>query len=254
MRRLGDKRKEQEKQEKQRLQPFHAYVATPAYDGKVDTDYSQSLAETAFCCPLWGVHLTAGVMGNGAFIEMARNVFVKFFLEKYTDATHLFFIDADLKFEARAFIALVRANLPICAGVYRRRQEPEDYPVRWTEHPEQGGLWVEDDGWVMCDRVPTGFLCIRRDVVEEMSAEAHKVTLTDQGVVPWLFETQLTDDGRFMGEDFVFCDKYRAKYNRPIPVWADLDFRHGGYDCNFHQYLSRLIAENNQKQTMSGAA
>ena len=33
-----------------------------AYDGKVDCDYSQSLAETAFCCPLYNVQITAGVM------------------------------------------------------------------------------------------------------------------------------------------------------------------------------------------------
>jgi len=234
------------------LQPYHAYVATPAYDGKVDTDYSQSLAEAAFCSPLYGVHLTAGVMGNGAFIEMARNVFVKFFLEKYTEATHLFFIDADLKFEARAFIGLIRANLPICAGVYRRRQEPEDYPARWTPHPELGGLWVEE-GWVMCDRVPTGFMCIRRDVVEEMAAEAHKVSLPDQGTVPWLFETKLTDDGRFMGEDFVFCDKYREKYGKPIHVWPDADFVHGGYPCNFQAYLAKEI-EKAKELDLSGAA
>lgn len=218
----------------------HVYVATPAYDGKVDTDYSQSLAEAAFCSPMYQVNFTAGVMGNGAFIEMARNVFVKMFLEDYKECTHLFFIDADLRFHPNAFIGLLKANLPVCAGIYRRRQEPEDYPVKLSEHPEVGGLWVEDD-WVMCDRVPSGFLCISREVVEEMAAEAEKINLVDHGEVPWLFETMKTEDHRFMGEDFVFCEKYRKKYGKPIPIWPDFDFIHGGYKCNFAEFLQRAI-------------
>jgi len=244
MSKLGAKRK------KERI---HAYVATPAYDGKVDVGYSQSMTEAAFCCPLHQIYVTASYMGNGAFIELARNVFVKYFLEKEEckDATHLFFVDSDLKFEARAFVGLLKANLPICAGAYRRRQEPEEYPVKWTPHPELGGLWVED-GWIMCDRVATGFLCISRQVIEEMAAEAKKVHVTDEGTVPWLFETKLTEDGRFMGEDFVFCDKYREKYGKPIPVWPNFDFVHAGYKCNFEDFLSRQIEAQEKAQVANG--
>ncbi len=61
------------------------YVATPAYDGKVDTDYSQSLADAAFVCAIFGVRFSAAVMGNGAFIDLARNFFVKIFLEEHPD-------------------------------------------------------------------------------------------------------------------------------------------------------------------------
>lgn len=245
MSKLGDKR---------RVKPdrWHAYICTPAYDGKVDCDYSQSLAEAAFCSPLYQVQITAGVMGNGAFIELARNVFVKKFLEEFTDATHLFFIDADVKFTPNAFIGLMRSGLPICAGVYRRRQEPEDYPATWTQHPTLGGLWVED-GWVMCDRVPTGFLCISRQVLEEMAADAPKVKIVGQGEVPWLFYTKMDEENRFVGEDFSFCDDYRKRYGKPIHVWPDIDFVHGGYKGNFLKYLEREIEKEEAKQ-LSGAA
>ena len=59
----------------------HIYICTPAYDGKVECNYSQAMAEAAFCAPLYGIRITAGVMGNGAFIDLARNIFVKKFLE-----------------------------------------------------------------------------------------------------------------------------------------------------------------------------
>ena len=249
----------------------HVMVCTPAYDGKVDVDYAGALADTAFSCPLFGVKVKHMVMGNGAFIEMARNIFVKKFLEleEFAECTHLFFIDSDLKWEARAFVGLVRSGLPICAGVYRHRQEPETYPAKWTPNPDNGGLWVQQD-FVMHDRVPTGFLCISRKVLEEMAAEAPLVITRDEGVVPWLFGTRfdLTAEtappevpdiyngemvGRFMGEDFAFCDDYRAKYGEPIPVWADFDFRHGGYEGNYHRYLAEQIEAHANLQAVENA-
>lgn len=241
-RKLGQKRKS-----------LHAYVCTPAYDGKVECNYSQSLAEAAFCCPLYNIKLTAGVMGNGAFIELARNIFVKRFIEEFKDCTHLFFIDADLKFEARAFIGLMQANLPICAGVYRRRQEPEEYPFRATDNPEGGGLWFIDD-WLQCSRVPTGFLCIRRDVIEEMAQDAKKVNVHGQdGPVPWLFYTKFDEQGRFIGEDYAFCDDYVARYKAQIPVWSNFDFVHGGHPGNLFKWLEKAHDAEQQIATSSAA-
>ena len=247
---LGDKRKEPN-----RVKPgnWDVYIATPAYDGKVDCDYSQSLAEAAFCSPLYQVKMTASVMGNGAFIDLARNIFVKMFLEDFPEATHLFFIDADLKFPPQAFIGLIRSGLPIAAGVYRRRQEPEDYPVRWVENPDTGGLWLED-GWLMCDRVPTGFLCISREVIEEMSKDAVKLKIHGQnGDVPQLFYTRVDEEGRFIGEDYCFCDDYTKKYGKPIHVWPDVDFVHGGYKGNLAKYLERRILEAEAEKQTSAA-
>jgi hypothetical protein len=239
------------------VKPYHPYICTPAYDGKVDTDYAMALAEAAFCCPLFQVQITASVVANGAFIELARNMFVKWFLEEHTDCTHLFFIDGDLKFPANAFIGLARAGLPICAGVYQRRQEETDYPVKWAEHPTEGGLWVEDD-WVMAERVPTGFLCIERSVVEEMAKDARKLHVQMKGEweeVPELFYTDITDDDppRFMGEDFAFCDDYRKKYGKPIPVWPNIDFIHGGYECNLSEYLEEQLEKEDAENATSAA-
>lgn len=231
--------------EKRKREKIHVFVATPAYDGKVDSDYSQSLAEAAYCSPLYGVNFTAGVMGNGAFIEMARNVYVKMFLEDNPDCTHLFFIDADLRFHPNAFIGLLKSGLPICAGMYRRRQPDEDYPVQITNHPEVGGLWVED-GWIMCNRVPTGFLCISRQVLEEMAEDAEKISVIEHKDVPWIFETKITDDKKFMGEDFAFCDKYVEKYQQPIPVWPGFEFKHGGYECCWETYIHKMIEKKKE--------
>jgi len=278
MSKLGDRRKHQQAEISQRPN-LHAYICTPAYDSKVECNYSQALAEASFCAPLYNIRITAGVMGNGAFIDLARNIFVKRFLEEFTDTTHLFFIDADLRFQPNAFIGLMQANLPISAGIYRRRQEPEEYPFRGVENPDGGGLWFVDD-WLQCDRVPTGFLCIRRDVLTEMAADAPKISIANNGLVPWVFHTEFegdglkalaekynlsdefvakygkwlpTDESKFVGEDFGFCNDYQRKYGKPIPAWTNFDFTHGGYQCNLFNWLTKEVDKIEQDKELKAA-
>lgn len=257
---------------------IRAFVATPAYDGRVLTDYAISIAESCHIAPLFGIHVQASVMGNGAFIDIARNIFVKMFLD--SDATHLFYIDADLRWEARAFVSLLQSGLPICAGVYPKRQTPEEYPVGMAPHPKTGGVWVTDGegndaetGWIQCERVPTGFLCIRRDVVEMMVANSPMQALGKQPPHPMLFLAtpfvrdennrhrnvdmidgtfKPTDAVDFIGEDFYFCDRYRRLTGKTIPAWPDFDFTHGkDWTGNWHQFLNRQsIIETEKKASV----
>lgn len=233
---------------------IHAYVATPAYDGRVLTDYAISLAESIQYATQHGIQTTAAVMGNGAFIELARNTFVQLFLK--TDCTHLFFIDADLRWPAKAYAGLLAADLPISAGVYPKRQDPHEFPCHWMNNAD--GTILLREHWVMCDRVPTGFLCIRRDVVEAMVAECETIRAKTEvsETQPYLFETYVNENKDFVGEDFAFCAKYVKKYGEGIPVFPDFDFTHGvRWKGNFHNYLNQL-AEGAQKieQTSSVAA
>jgi hypothetical protein len=96
----------------------------------------------------------------------------------------------------------------------------------------------------MANRVPTGFLCISRKVIEEMAAEARQLDIHGQdGPVPELFYTKIGDDNRFIGEDYAFCDDYVKKYGKPIHVWPDIDFSHGKYDCNYLTYLEKKVEQ-----------
>lgn len=237
---------------------LHPYICTPAYNGQVDSDFAHALAETAFACGRAGVQITAGVLGNVGFIELARNIFVKKFLEdpELQGCTHLFFLDGDLKFEWRAFLGLLTSGMPVAAGVYRRRQDPEDYPFKPAENPEGGGLWFVDD-WLQCERVPTGFLMISREVLTEMVKDCRKVFTADHpSGIPWLFELTYEpiegkDMTRLIGEDYSFCDKYVAKYGQYIPVWSNLDFVHHGFKGNLYKWLEAEKAKADRGEDSS---
>lgn len=239
---------------------IHAFVATPAYDGKVQTSYAQSLAESFRDAALIGVKTTACVMGNGAFIDLARNIFARLFLE--SDCTHLFFIDADLKWESRSFLSLLTADLPVCAGAYPKRQKPEEYPLRFVTKKDGTGLEMHGD-WIMCDRVATGFLCIERSVIEKMTARApmiiDKNRHSPQPPTAQLFYTYRQDDGRFVGEDFAWCKDYCEQFNDYIWVYPDFTFTHNNdYTGNWHDFLvrdaERIMAEEAAQTKEQSAA
>ena len=224
---------------------IHAFVATPAYNGKVDTDYAIALAESCQMATMHGIRVTAVVISNSCFIDLCRNTLVAMFLK--TDCTHLFFIDSDLRWEPRALVGLLKSGRPVCAGAYRKREEPESYPLTWIE--EDGGVRL-DGGWLKCSRVATGFLCIERRVIEEMAASSRLITQAspDFPHVPRLFYTDVLEDGRFIGEDYAWCDDYLAKYGDPIYLWPDFDMVHGGYACNFHKYMNDIAEKLMQEE------
>lgn len=151
--------------------------------------------------------------------------------------------------------------------------------MKHADNPDGGGLWFVND-WLQCERVPTGFLCISRRVLEEMADEAPCMEVADQkGGVPWLFDLKkevvesatvkgrpiaktygearkMIEAGqdpagifRLIGEDYTFCDKYREKYGKNIPVWSNFEFTHHGFKGNFWDYLNKKKDESEVLQS-----
>ena len=113
-----------------------------------------------------------------------------------------------------------------------------------------GGLQVVQGGWVECERVPTGFLCIQRNIIEEMAKDAKMWKQHKSPDIPALFYTQVLEDGRYMGEDFSWCDDYCDRYDTHIHVWPDFDFVHGGYKCNWHSFMNEQVDKYEQAKSM----
>ena len=188
--------------------------------------------KAAYHCAKEGIELETVFIHGGIFIDNARSLLVKRFLK--TDCTHLFFIDADLGFESDALAGLILADNPISVGVYPKR-DMDKTMFNCTVHEPQ----EYRDGWLRLDRAATGFMCIRRDVLVEMSKDAWKCDLGQGGITPMVFYTQ--HGNTFVGEDYSFCADYDAHFMGVFkePIWAftDITFDHDGHLGNLHETL-----------------
>jgi len=213
------------------------HIATPAYEGKVHAGYAQCLLVAGQICYRNGIEVSSTIPKNGMFIHIARNILVRQFLEE-TDCTHLMFIDSDLKFPPESVYGLANAGLPVAAGIYRQREEKMRYVFRLPDNKI-----IMNNGWLRVDRLPGGFMCIRRDVLQEMTDRAPRVKVTNQGDLPYVFRLQ--DEGSFIGEDLCWCDDYTKLYHegvfeQPIWIWPDITFDHNGYVGNLSWHMDEF--------------
>lgn len=135
-------------------------------------------------------------------VDDARNTLVSRFLE--SNCTDLVFIDDDVSWKPEDLVKLCEYDRDVVAATYPLKQEDEDYPVAFLGGPIQ----ADEDGLIEVAGVPTGFLRIRRHVLEKLANQSKWFENRSGWQVPLIFERQL-HDGRRRGGDYTFCCKWR---------------------------------------------
>jgi predicted O-methyltransferase YrrM len=192
-------------------------LATTAYDSP-DASYTFSIARSREALSAAGIQSAYYLLQGNCHVDDARNAVVRDFLD--SDCTELVFLDADVSWEPEALIALCRIDRDLVGGIYpyRRESDEETMPVR---HLPQ--ITVDDDGLVEVEGLPTGFMRIKRHVLETMAATA-KHFIKDEGKPhPVLFERDYFGGGR-RGGDIRFCMVWREMGGK---VFAAPDLRLG---------------------------
>lgn len=184
---------------------MHVLIATPTYDAKVTVGYMMSLFGLTRLLSEneinYSLHLTSNTLIPRSRDELA------YMAMSNPEVTHLFFIDADVSFNANVPAALLeRADYPIIAAVYPRRNAiPIQFPVAPLSVPES----VDARGALKVTAAPTGMMLIRKDVLLEtakVSPIKYANRLNQKDGIPHIFE-ELMYENHLMGEDFSFCIK-----------------------------------------------
>lgn len=162
------------------------------------------------------------------FIAKARNKLVNDFLVNHPTVDNLFFIDDDLGWPAEKVLEFCERDEDILCGVYPKKSEEPDWPV--VICGDDGEL-VEKDGLIKCVRGPTGFMRIKRRVLEAMLP--HAPMFLDMNIkgepeqTPGFFASGVAPDGWFWTEDYIFCQNAAAA---GFEIWCDpdIEFKHRG--------------------------
>jgi hypothetical protein len=221
-------------------------VATPCFGGQVSVLYAASLFELQKQVRGYkDFNLKVLFKDGDALITRARASLISQFLDD-PSATHLLFVDADIGFEAERVLRLIECGAEMCAAVYpikridwekvkstikTARPNPAAAALQYVFEVDDPNAVTEKGGFVKVRYAGTGFLMIRRGVLEKMCTRYPQlqykrdhsidaVTESDNRFA--LFECMIAEDGTYLSEDFAFCKRWTDMGGE---IWADLDSR-----------------------------
>jgi hypothetical protein len=178
------------------LQSSNVLIATPAYNDVFYEPYVRSLFNTQRIANQIGMKLVLGVLGGGFYIEPARNVLAQIFLE--SDCTHLFFIDADIGWKPENFFDLILSEKQMIGATYPKKT----LPITYCHHPKDPISDLEEPTEV--NALPAGFLCIRRDALNQFKLRYPERTCFNENGFDYEFFTGELRNGKRQGEDIWF--------------------------------------------------
>lgn len=174
--------------------------ATPMYGGQCTEPFFHSVMRIIRELVLLGVEYDWLTEKNESLVHRARMEMAATFLR--TNHSHLFWIDADIEFEPEHVVALWNLQVDIACGVYAMKKAEKQWFAAWKD-----GALVKDldqfNGPIEVDYAGTGFLLIRRNVLETLAASVPSWEGA-KGPVPALFMTPI-HNGCLESEDYHFC-------------------------------------------------
>ena len=208
--------------------PRFVVFATPTLAHQLSAEYVTSLMLTCAALDREGIPYTTLFVGGDPYLAKVRNQLATQFLRDHPEATDLFFIDDDVGWQPDAVLRMLNCEADVLAGVYPKKQETVAFPV---ELDVDGGALTWNGRLLKAKMVPTGFLRIRRHVLEQMASVSKQYggqMPTDPQVHIEFFTTGIDpDDGAWCGEDVAFCRRWR-KMGGTIWVDPDITFSHVG--------------------------
>ena len=202
------------------------------YGGQCTGNYVQSLLNFMQLCGNEKIPMQCAFMFNESLITRARNGLAHQFLT--TDCTHLFFVDADIKFRPEDAYHMIKADVPLICGVYPKKE------INWTEVKKAFANGAEEKDiakytgsfvvnlvggaqsvTVRADQPAeilaggTGFMLIKREVFETLmpTTPQYNNDLPNLGMGTKIYDffqtSHCKESGRLLSEDYHFCVKYR---------------------------------------------
>lgn len=233
-------------------------IATPCYGGMLCHTYLHAIVKLKELLLKYNIQCTLHTIAKESLITRGRGYFVSLFLT-LKEFTHLFFIDADISFDAESVLRMILADRDIIAGIYPKKHVDFKKIIstyneaikenRMTLLPQatydycinlEANEIAIDNGIIEALYVGTGFMLIRRNVIEKM-VEEYPETQYKNDVEGYFMPNNMNENNfymlfdciidpeskRYLSEDFTFCHRWR-KLGGKIYVDINCDLTHSG--------------------------
>ena len=202
-------------------------ICTPCFGGNIRIEYMNSIMGLITYFQRLNIKHEMYCIPFESLIPRARNVSATKFLK--SDHTHMMFIDADIQFDPRSVLKMISEDKDIIGGAYPKKVLKFDQMKKYIDKANSiqdiialssaYAINVSEEqtvknGVVSVLDAPTGFLLIKKRVIEKMIEEypdtKYKNDIkayepcTDNGYCYDLFQSKVMD-GRYVSEDYGFC-------------------------------------------------
>ena len=208
---------------------LHLVIGTPMYGGMCTSEYTQSLLNLSESANKSDVKLTTIFLGNESLIQRGRNTVAHHFMN-LPDATHLLFIDADIKFRTQDIVRMIQADKSLIVGPVALKgydwEEIRQAAVNGEDDiGRTGGVFninklsgidmVDENTPFEIEHGGNAFMMIRRDVFETLKPHTPIYTnggrsLPDDVEIYDYFRVEINKDtNHLLSEDYFLCHSYR---------------------------------------------
>ena len=208
----------------ERLRGTHIHFLIPCYGGNISEGTFASFVRFTMLAMRYGIPFSLDTMVNESLIPRGRNNLIAKALAN-TAATHIMFIDADIRFEPEAILRLALHNVGVACGLYPMKGIPIKYVLNIVPGARRNGSLFE------VSTSGTGFMMIKREIIEKlievMPERKYKDSLNlgaqYEKHMYALFDTMIDENGHYLSEDWTFCKFVREKLR--VPVWIDTEIK-----------------------------
>ena len=254
-------------------------ILTPCYGSVCFVNYVFCIIKTKEVFKYYDIPLKIEFCKNDSLVTRARNNLVAKAMSDVT-VTHLMFIDNDITWDPVNIIKLIIANKPIVGGIYPLKKynweklanDPE-YIKKMIEKKNNSRVKniMDDDLLVQYSllnynlnhignsikiennltevkHVATGFMMIKRGVIEKMSEAFPHTKYTDD--VNYLEEHENkyayalfdcgVEGGHYLSEDWLFCNRWK-KIGGKVYIDVSINLSHTGIEQYNGSFLSTII-------------
>ena len=208
---------------------LHLVIGTPMYGGMCTSEYTQSLLNLSESANKSDVKLTTIFLGNESLIQRGRNTIAHHFME-LPDATHLLFIDADMKFRTEDIVRMIQADKSFIVGPVALKgynwEEIRQAAINGEDEINRtGGVFninklpgidmVDENTPFEIEHGGNAFMMLRRDVFETLKPHTPIYTnggasLPDGCEIYDYFRVEINKDtNHLLSEDYFLCHSYR---------------------------------------------
>ena len=251
-------------------------ILTPCYGGLCHVNYTICLIETIKIFNYFSIPLQVDFCKNDSLVSRARNNLVAKAMNR-REMTHIMFIDNDISWNPNDVIKLMLDDKNLIGGVYPLKKyewlkcleiDKELLDVKNTSYLKDVVSDIDtirskmlkynvnfltntlqvDKNIGKVRHIATGFMMIKRGVIENMSLAYPATKYSDD--VGFLREDENNfafalfdcgvEDGHYLSEDWMFCHRWN-KMNEDVYIDVSINLVHTGMEDYSGSFLTSLL-------------